>query len=150
MDYISEAEKKRRRNKGKSFSSYLKDLKKSPTGGQFIENAEVLYDLIKEGYSLTGEPITRSYLESCYFESFSVCDNSEDTLNLWELRLSGLVGSINPFTGEETKSLFIKPGSFYFDILPFSFSDRFGRYMKYLIGTGKVERVSRTGYIPLE
>jgi hypothetical protein len=150
MEYISRAQAKRDRNKGKSFEAYTRDLKRTPTGSQFIENAEVLYDFIKEGYSLTGEPITRSYLDSCYWDNFSVCGNSEDTFNLEELRLSGLSGGINPFTGEGPKSLLINPGSFYFGNSPFSFSDRFGRYMKYLIGVGKIKRVSKTGYIPVE
>jgi hypothetical protein len=146
MEYISKAQAKRNRNKGKSFESYVKDLKRTPTGLQFIENAEVLYDLIRDGYSLTGKPITRSCLDNYFWGSnLGLGEDVEDLSRASSLRVLGL-GSVSPFSGE----VFISDRSFYFGNTPFSFSDRFGRYMKYLVGVGKVERVSKTGYIPLE
>jgi len=151
MEYISKAQAKRDRNKGKSFESYVKDLKRTPTGLQFIENAEVLYDLIRDGYSLTGKPVTRAYLSEEFWCSKPKCTRSvEELSSLSALKDAGLLtsNSIDPFTGEKVSSFGC--GSFYFGNTPFSFSDRFGRYMKYLVGVGKVERVSKTGYIPLE
>lgn len=142
--------------KKKDFDSYLKGLKKSPTGFEFIENANNLLDLIKDAYSLTGEPVTRAYLDNCYWNGVlrptKTLEDSdlEDYTRFINLKKVASGGPVNPFTGEVPSSILIRQGSFYFDNPPFAYSDRFGRYMRYLEGTGKVERVSRTGYIPLD